>query len=61
MMELSGISEGLLCPGAILEEDLIDTEIRIIDPETGHCLLIPCFDSLLQFADLSEEITALID
>ena len=60
-MELSSISEGLLCPGAILEENLVDAEVRIVDPELIHRLLIPFQYGLLQLIHLLEEVAALID
>ena len=47
MVELGRIPEGLLGPGAVLKEDLIYTEVRIIDPEFIHGLFITADDCIL--------------
>ena len=61
MMELGSIPEGFLGSCAVFQEDFIDTEIRIIDTELIHSLLIIRDYRILQFLYLTEEIAALTD
>ena len=50
MMELCRIAEAFLCSRTVFKEDLIDSEIRVIDPETVQRLLISGKDSILELS-----------
>ncbi|MPM05341.1 hypothetical protein SDC9_51629 [bioreactor metagenome] len=61
MMEIGSVAEGFLCPGAVLQENLIDTEILVIDPILLKCGCILVFHRFLEASHLLKEILPLLD
>lgn len=61
VVELGSVPEALLRPCTVLQEDFVDAEVGIVDPEEVKRRLVIRQDGILQLPDLLEEVAPLLD